>query len=249
MQTYTLRSSELFLDGMVPGSNKDKRYILKIKDMPTEDKPREKLIKNGPSALSSAELLAIILANGTTKEGVIEMSTRILKEYGEKALIGQKNAEHMAKSLDIPLVKAMQVVACGELGRRFFEPRSGGASVIRTPKDVFEYVTDMWNLPKEHLRGLYLNTHHRIVHDEVISIGTIDTNILHPREVFKPAVEYGASAVVLVHNHPSGVVSPSQADIEITKQLVEVGKMLGIHLIDHVIVTKGEYASIDVNYQ
>jgi DNA repair protein RadC len=106
----------------------------------------------------------------------------------------------------------------------------------------------MRDLPKEHLRGIYLNTHHRIVHDETISIGTINTSITHPREVFKPGIEYGAVAVILVHNHPSGVVTPSEADIEITKQLVTAGKIVGIHLIDHVIVGKDSFASVNVDY-
>jgi DNA repair protein RadC len=143
----------------------------------------------------------------------------------------------LATDLDIPMVKALQIVACGELGRRYFRRTKDGAPVIRTAKDVFEHVVDMRNLSKEHLRGLYLNTHYQLVHDETISIGTIDANIVHPREVFRPALAHSAAAVILVHNHPSGNAEASAADREITRQLSEAGILLGIDLIDHVIVT------------
>lgn len=236
------------LDDVLPQEMSNKRYTFTIKDMPTEDKPREKLTKYGPAALSVQELVAVILGTGTKKEDVLSMASRIIKDYGEKTLVGQTNAEAMAKDLDIPLVKSMQIVACAELGRRFFEKRTSGPQVIRTAKDVYDYLYDMRNLPKEHLRGIYLNTHHRIVHDEVISIGTINGNLIHPREVFKPAIEHGAAAVILAHNHPSGIVTPSQADIEITKHIIAVGKIIGIPVVDHVVIGKNKFISIDVEY-
>jgi DNA repair protein RadC len=106
----------------------------------------------------------------------------------------------------------------------------------------------MRDLPKEHLRGLYLDTHYQLIHDEVISIGSLTSNIIHPREVFRPALEYSASAVILAHNHPSGVAKPSEADILITRQIVEAGKILGISLLDHVIVTKTKFESVPSDY-
>ena len=106
----------------------------------------------------------------------------------------------------------------------------------------------MKSIKKEHFRGLYLNSHNRIIHDEVISIGTINTNIVHPREVFRPAIEYSAAALVLAHNHPSNIAIPSAQDIEITNQLIEAGKILGIHILDHVIITKDGYKSISAQY-
>lgn len=247
MITYAIKDTDLFLD-IELNVQQERKYVLKIRDLPADDKPRERLLKLGPNALSLNELLTVVLGTGTTKEDVMAMSSRIIREYGEHALVGETNAEKMSKDLAIPLGKAMQIVAVGELGRRFFQRQEHGLATIRTPKDVFEYVANMRNLPKEHLRGLYLNTHHRIIHDEVISIGTINSNLIHPREVFKPAVEYGAVGVVLVHNHPSGIASPSEADTEITKQLVEAGKIVGIHVLDHVIVTKGGYSSINIDY-
>ena len=160
-----------------------------------------------------------------------------------------RDAKMLAKNLEIPLGKAIQIVAAAELGRRFFERNDASAPIIRTAADVFEHVKEMRGLPKEHLRGLYLNAHYKLIHDEVISIGTVDTSIVHPREVFKPALDYSAAAVVLVHNHPSGSLSPSATDDAVTIQLIAAGKLLGIDLIDHVIVTKDAFASIPAPYQ
>jgi DNA repair protein RadC len=244
---YSLKDTNIIVTSYKPTSSV-REYILRVKDMPSDEKPREKLLKHGPGALSVNELLAVILSTGTKKEGVMEMTSRILKEYGDRTIIGTIDAKDLAQSLDIPVIKALQIVATGELGKRFYEKKEGSTAILRTARDVFEYVKDMRDLPKEHLRGIYLNTHHKVVHDETISIGTLNSSLIHPREVFRPAVEYSAVAVILVHNHPSGVVTPSQADIDVTKQLVHAGKIMGIHLVDHVIVAKDTFASVDVEY-
>lgn len=202
----------------------------------------------GPGALSIPELIAVLLNTGTKKEDVMSMSSRILKEYGEQTLANQTNPQLLSEHVGIPLAKAMQIVACSELGKRFYSKRTTGPQTIRTAKDVFEYLSDMRNLPKEHLRGIYLNTHHRVVHDETISIGTINSNLVHAREVFKPAIEYGAAAVILAHNHPSGITTPSEADMEITRQIVAVGKIIGIPVIDHVIIGGNKFTSVNVDY-
>lgn len=176
------------------------------------------------------------------------MASRMIRDYGEKTLSSQTDAKTLSDELQIPEIKALQIVACAELGRRFFDRREHGRVVIRTAKDAYEYLKDLRTLSKEHLRGLYVNTHHRLIHDEVISIGTINSNLIHPREVFKPAIEYGAAAVILAHNHPSGVVTASAADIEITKRIIEAGKIIGIPLVDHIIIGKNKFASIDAGY-
>ncbi len=235
---YNIKDYSQILD------NQGKHPVYKIRDLPQDEKPREKLWKYGPAALSVQELLALVLNAGTKKEGVLSMATRVLQEYGERSLASQRDVKHLSQDLDIPPVKAAQIVACAELGRRFFTKNQHGVAVIRTPQDVFEYTIEMRELPKEHLRGLYLNSHHQVIHDEIISIGTIDANIIHPREVFKPALEYAAAAVILVHNHPSGITQPSDADKAITEQLIESGRLLGIELLDHVIVTKDSFESI-----
>lgn len=229
-------------------SEASKEYILRVQDLPIEEKPREKLTKYGPGALSVAELLTIVLNPGTKKEGVLAMSRRLLKEYGESAIVHQKDPKKIEVALEVPFAKACQVVACFELGRRFFNKDGRRPVMIRTAAQVYEYLKDMRDLPKEHLRGLYLDSHYQLVHDEVISIGSLTANIVHPREVFRPALEYSASAVILAHNHPSGVPKASEADLEVTRQIVEAGKILGINLLDHVIVTRAKFLSVPVEY-
>jgi len=245
MQTYAIRSSDLLLDAReVHG----RTYILKLRDLPPSEKPREKMLALGASALSVSELITVIIGTGTTKEDVRSMSDRILREYGERILVGNTDPKVLSEDLGIPLGKALQIAASAELGRRFFQKNERGLATVRTSQDVFDYLKDMRDLSKEYLRGLYLNNQHKVIRDEVISIGTIDTNIVHPREVFKPALEYSAVAVILAHNHPSGSLEPSAADVEITKQLVQSGKIMGIQLLDHIIITKDNFASIPVAY-
>lgn len=240
---YSLPHDVLVLD------NPLRRYTLRIRDLPPEEKPREKLIIEGPEALSPSELLAVILNTGTTKEDLLSMTARVMKEYGEKSVLNARNPKTLSEHADIPLGKATQIVAAGELGRRFFARNGASAPIIRTAQDVFEQVQDMRHLAKEHLRGLYVNAHYKVIHDETISIGTVDANLIHPREVFKPALEYAAAGVVLVHNHPSGSTEPSEADRVITEQIIAAGRLLNIPLIDHVIVTSDSFASISASYE
>lgn len=242
MQTYAIRPNVRFLD------RKYREYPLTIHDLPSEEKPREKLIQSGPEALSIKELLAAVLITGTAKENILDMSNRLIRDYGERSILAEKDPNKLSKDLDIPIVKACQIVACGELGRRFYDRTESGFVTIRNAKDVFDYLQDMRNLPKEHLRGIYLNSHNRILRDEVISIGTVNSNMIHAREVFRPAIECNAAALILAHNHPSGEVNPSKEDEDITKDLVQAGKILGISILDHVIITKDSFASVSANY-
>ena len=225
--------------------NHGKQYkIMRVKDMADEEKPREKMVKDGVGTLSSAELLAVILSVGTKKEEVFSMSSRLLREYGEKGIAYQKDPNVIERDLKIPLVKACQIVACFELGRRFYQKKPGGSITIRTAKQAFEYLKDMGNLNKEQFRGLYLNTHYQLIHDEVISIGTLDSSLVQAREVFRPALEYSAAAIIIAHNHPSGVIKATKADVEITNKLIEAGNILDVEVLDHLIIGKNKFASI-----
>lgn len=224
-------------------------YPLKLRDLPTDDKPREKMIESGPEVLSLQELIAIVLNTGTKSEDVLSISQKVVREYGHSALITQLDAKQMSESLQIPIGKACQIIACSEIGKRLYKKNDFGLQVIRTADDVFNFLKDMHNLPKEQLRGIYLDTHNRVIHDEVISIGTLNSNIVHPREVLRPGLEYGAAAIILAHNHPSGIATPSESDIEITKQLISAGKIIGIRILDHIIVTKNGFQSVDVDYE
>jgi len=239
---YKIVDNALFLDRSF-----SRDYILTIHDLPNEEKPRQRLMSQGPESLSMSELMAVVLNTVSTKEDVLELSNRIVKEYGEKTILAETDAEQLSKDLDIPIGKACIIVAVGEIARRYSDKNKSGFTTIRNAQDVYDYLQDMRNLPKEHLRGLFLNGHSRIIRDEVISIGTVNSNIIHPREVFRAGIEYNAAAVVLAHNHPSGEVTPSAEDIEITKQLVQAGKILGITVLDHVIITKDRFASIIQN--
>lgn len=242
MQSYAIKANFRFLDRPY------REYPLTIRDLPVDQKPREKLVSQGPEALSMRELLAVLLITGTIKEDVLEMSNRLIRDYGEKSILAERNAGKLSKDMDIPIVKACQVVACGELGRRFYDRGETGFATIRNAKDVYEHLQDMRNLPKEHLRGLYLNSHNHIIRDEVISIGTVNANMIHPREVFRPAIECNAAAVVLAHNHPSGEAEASAEDVEVTRQLVDAGKIMGINVLDHVIISKNGFVSVSANY-
>lgn len=225
--------------------NHNKKYnIIAVRDRAEDDKPREKMIKVGPEALSSSELLAIILSSGTKKEEVLSMADRILKEYGKNSIINEKNPKNIEKEFGLPIVKSCQIVACFELGRRFFKENKTGTVTIRNAKQAFEHLKDMSKLNKEHFRGLYLNNHYKLIHSETISIGTLDASIIHPREVFKPALEYSASAIIIAHNHPSGALKPSEEDIEVNKKLSEAGKILGIEVLDHLIISKNKFISL-----
>ena len=222
-----------------------KKYLIpRVKDLPSEEKPREKMLQEGVKALSAAELLAIVLGVGTKKEEVMAMSMRLMREYGEKGIAYQQNPEIITKDLGVPIAKACQIVACFELGRRFYQKKAGTNVSIRNAKQAFEYLKDMGGLKKEQFRGLYLNTHYQLIHEEVISIGTLDSALVSPREVFRPALENSAAAIIVAHNHPSGVLKATKNDAEITNKLIEAGKILGIEVLDHIIIGGNKYSSL-----
>lgn len=243
-RTYAVTTRDLMLN------HAPQPYRIAVRDLPAEERPREKLAARGPAALSMAELLAVVFGVGNRSEEVLAMSHRILREYGERAVAQQRDPRVLAAAVGITLGKATQLIACFELGRRLFQaPERGRRQVfLRGIEQVVQYVAEMRELPKEQLRGLYLNAHYGVVHEEVISVGTLTGSLVHPREVFQPALAYGASGVILVHNHPSGVSDPSDADIAVTRQLLAAGDILGVSLLDHVIVTKDSFTSIPAPY-
>ncbi len=243
--TYTTKQTDLML------SHSSQPYRIAVRDLPVKERPRERLIEHGPQDLSMAELLAVVFGVGSRGEEVLALSHRILREYGERAVVEQRNARILAVAIDVPLTKAAQMIACFELGRRLFEAPSRGRRQVflRGIEQVVQYVNEMRELPKEQLRGLYLNAHFGVIHEEVISVGTLTGSLVHPREVFQPALAYGASGLILVHNHPSGIETPSEADIAVTEQIIAAGQILGVSLLDHIIVTKDSFTSIPARYE
>ncbi|MDD2354066.1 MAG: DNA repair protein RadC [Patescibacteria group bacterium] len=236
--TYQLKDKNTILC-----SGKNYR-ISGVKDLPSNEKPREKLLESGPAKLSSAELLAIVFGVGSKREDVLAMSLRILREYGEKGIIYQKNPEIISRDLKVPIVKACQIVACFELGRRFYQRKPGGFITLRNSNQAFDHLKEMSRYNKEQIRGLYLNNHYQLIHDEVLSIGTIDAAIIQARDVFRPALECGAVAIIIAHNHPSGVLKATKADAQITDKLKAAGKILDIELLDHLLIANNKYISL-----
>jgi DNA repair protein RadC len=236
--SYSLRDGDALL------SEAGSPYVLRVRDMDAEDKPREKMRQNGPKDLSLAELVAILLGVGTRREDVMAMARRILKEYGERTLIGENRPEVLAETLQIPLSKACQLIASFEIGRRFYESRAGKPVVIRTSQQAYRHLKSMADTQKEQLRALYLGSRYQLIHEEVVSVGSLTANIVHPREIFQPAIQYGAVAVIIAHNHPSGSLRATAADIEVTAQLIRGGQLLGIELLDHLIITTDTFVSI-----
>ena len=245
MRTLIQTEPYSFADADIIIGEGDRPYtITRVRDMTESDKPREKLLALGPANLTHAELVAIVLGVGTKKEEVMLMASRITKEYGERAIINERNPERLSETLDIPVSKACQLIASFELGRRAYEQKAGKPVYVRTSSQAFEHLRSMGDLRKEQLRGLYLNSRYQIIHEELISVGSVTANIVHPREVFQPAIEHGAVAVIIAHNHPSGNSEPTGDDILATKQLIAAGKVLGIDLLDHLIIVSNSFISL-----
>ncbi len=211
---------------------------MKIKDTPKVDRPQEKLYKYGPKKLKDAELLAIILRTGTKGENVIELSKKIIRKFAKR--FGDLSVEDLRGIKGLGKTKAAQLVAAFELADRY---RTKEKSQILSPKAIFESVVDIRKSKREQLIALYLDTRNREIQREIISIGTINANLIHPREVFEPAVKNLAASIIIVHNHPSEDTEPSKDDLAITDQLVRAGKIMGIEIIDHIIVSESEYYS------
>ena len=215
---------------------------MKIKDLPKSDRPREKLIAKGAENLKDSELLAILLRTGTIGKNVIEIASQILSKYSKKRLL-QMTYTDLSKISGIDSAKATTLLAAFELSKRALEVNDTNLPVISDAKDAVAQLSDMRDLKKEHFVVLYLNAKNQLVHKETISMGTLNANLVHPREVFEPALKYSAAQIIAAHNHPSGDPKPSEDDLEVTKRLTEAGKMMGIEVMDHVIVSKNSYFS------
>ena len=210
-------------------------FSMKILDIPSENRPRERLQALGPSALSDAELLAIILKTGNKGENVIDMSNRLFSKYCLGKLSGCSLVE-LQEIKGIGGAKACQIQALFELGRR--QSRANVLSKpLNSPKDVFDYLSPrMSHLEQEHFVVLLLDSKNRVKKEETVFIGTLNSSTIHPREIFKSAIKESANAIIVAHNHPSGDPTPSEEDKEITKQIVKVGHELNIEILDHVII-------------
>ncbi len=245
MYIYILRFSEiLFHIGLPTYLNNFLSFRdMNIKTLPSEERPREKLIEHGPRTLTNSELLAIILGTGNKKENVLELSGKFFKRYNLKSLSRLKLSA-LKKQLGIGDAKSCQIIACFELGRRLASFKEDKKPAIKSAEDIANlFAPEMETLEKEHFKGIYLDSRKRIIKQENIFIGSLNESVVHPREIFKIAIEENAAAIILLHNHPSGDPSPSSFDIEITKELIKAGDLLGIPVLDHVIIGKEKYLS------
>ena len=213
---------------------------MKIKDLPKIDRPRERLEKYGPERLSDSELLAILLRTGSEGVNVVELSSKILKKFSGIGL-AKASVKELKSTFGLGAAKACEVVACFELGRRLLQNKQ--SALLLSPQDVWKELRDIRDNKKEHFVTFFLDTKSQEIKREIISVGTLNTNLVHPREIFEPAVRHFAAHIILAHNHPSGDIKPSDEDIEVTKDLVAAGKIIGIEVLDHIIVTKSGFFS------
>jgi len=216
----------------------------RIKDLHKVDRPREKLARYGPKKLSNTELFAILIGSGYKGKNVIKLAESLLKKYTTKGL---KKLEYnkLKKEKGIGPAKATQLIAAIELGKRINKKEE--SIKFNEPKDVYQHLIDLKKKRKEHFVALYLNSQNELIHQETISIGSLNANIVHPREVFEPAIKYLAAGTIVAHNHPSGKDTPSKEDEKITDDLVRSGEILGIEIYDHIIITSKNYYSFKQN--
>jgi DNA repair protein RadC len=218
-----------------------------VRDLPKEVRPREKLLQYGASALSDIELLAILLRTGTTSKSVLHLAEDVLAQYKDKGLaaIMHISPQEIASIHGIGLAKAATVVAAVELGRRLSERAARTLEKVEGPEDVARYVIPSLRFEqKEHFLAMFLDIRNRILALSTISVGSLTSSIAHPREVFREAIRYSAASVILVHNHPSGDPAPSREDIQLTKQMMKAGEIMGIPVLDHVVVAGDNFVSL-----
>lgn len=219
-----------------------KQNKYRIKDLPKIERPREKLISKGTQNLKDEELLAILLRTGREGKNVLELARQVLTKYPKKRLL-KMQYEDLIKIKGINSAKACTILAAIELVKRALKIGEATLPIIHSTKDVIAQSVYLRDKTREHLMGIYLNARNEMVFKKPIFIGTLNANLVHPREIFNEALKQNAASVILVHNHPSGDAEPSQDDLEITKRILEAGKIMGIDVLDHVIITKNKVFS------
>jgi DNA repair protein RadC len=224
-----------------------------IKEWPESDRPREKLLEKGPETLSNAELLAIILRTGdaSTGQSALDYGRGLMTQFGESLRqLEEASVQEICATKGIGPAKAAQIKAALELGKRFAEEEIKRGEQFRSSADVFNHYREhLSGLKKEEFHVLLLDAKNRKIRDVRVSEGSLTSSLVHPREVFNPVIRESAAAVILVHNHPSGDPSPSQEDLQITRRLREIGEVMGVRVLDHIVIGKGKYVSfVDDGY-
>jgi DNA repair protein RadC len=213
------------------------RGFSRIKDMPTGLRPRERLVEFGPDALSAAELVAILLRTGWTGASALQVGEEIVKQFQSLTNLARASLEDLCRVKGVGRDKAMALVCAFALARRMAREIRPESPLLDTPERIADLLReDNRQYPVETFQAVLLNTRRRLIRVAQLSQGTLDTLLVHPRDVFKAAIIAEAAAVVLVHNHPSGDPSPSEADIKVTRDLIRAGQLLKIEVLDHVIL-------------
>lgn len=217
-----------------------------IHDLPVSERPRERLQKLGIEALSAQEILALILGRGVAGESVMVTAQRLLSRFGSLKGIASASVEELSEIKGIGVAKASQIKAAFELANRLEGySEAGEKPLVKTPDDVVGLVRGrLKGKKKEHFLALLLDTRNKLIKVAEISVGSLDSSLVHPREVFKEAISATAASVIFVHNHPSGDPTASEDDIKLTKRLAEAGKIVGIDVLDHIIISDKNYLSL-----
>lgn len=209
-----------------------------------ELRPRERLLKEGPQLLSDIELLAIMLRTGSTGLSAVELATVLLGRFGGLKQLLDVSTEELSEFKGMGPAKVAQIRAALELGRRVAMATAWDKPAIKSPENAAALVMEeMRHLDREHFWALLLNTKNQVLSREIVSIGTLNSSAIHPRELYKAAIRRSAAGVILVHNHPSGDPTPSQQDIDVTKRLIEAGNIIGINVLDHLIIGDNKFVS------
>jgi len=214
-----------------------------IKHMNKSLRPRERLQKYGVDYIELYELIAIIIRSGTSQSSALDIGKKVV-DVLESKYYNNVVIEDLVTIPGVSRIKATEIVAALEIGNRIVSMKSDFDISIQEPSDCLPYLNEIRSAKKEHFMALYLNTKNKLINKEVISIGTLNASLVHPREVFEPAYRYASARVILAHNHPSGDTSPSQEDISVTKELVSAGSILGIQILDHVVVSHNDFHSL-----
>lgn len=227
------------------GALVSERYSLAIRDLPTEERPRERLLSHGPDALSTSELLAIILRTGHRGESALGLAERLVASFGSLRHLAEATVEQLSQIKGMGPVKAVEVKAAIELGKRLFAFSPETRPAIRSPADVAHLaMSELRHQTREQFKALLLDTKNQVVRIVTVSVGSLNESIVHPRELYREAIRHSAAAVVVVHNHPSGDPTPSPEDVEVTVRLRDAGRVIGIDLLDHVIIGDGCWVSL-----
>lgn len=212
-----------------------------IKNLERIEQPREKLLTYGVEKLTDEELLAIVLRTGLAGKNVLEVAKSVTKKF-PGAKLANATVPELTKIKGVGEVKALELVACFELGRRLLKDKQ--VALVLSPRAVWERMEDLRTSKKEHFVVFYLDTQNQLIKRDIVSIGTLNASLVHPREVFEPAITHAVSHIIVAHNHPAGSLEPSEEDAQVTRRLRDAGVLLGIQLLDHVIVTPTGYASL-----